>query len=94
MDDNNKPNGLKGPRAGPMQGSPPNKRKTGLTREMQKMIGTQLQITYNEIVNQGVPDRFVEFLRQLEAGNVPNPATDDRFQEGHEGLKDAGNKGS
>jgi hypothetical protein len=93
MDDNNKPNGLKGLRAVPMQGAPPNKRKTGLTREMQKVIGSQLQVTYNEVVNQGVPDRFVEFLKQLESGNVPNPGSDVQDEKG-EGIKDAGNKGS
>src|SRR5450755_2363364 len=58
MDDNNKPTGPKGPMAVSMQGSPPHKRKSSLNRETQIKIGTQLQIGYNEVVNQGVPDRF------------------------------------
>jgi Anti-sigma factor NepR len=90
-DDDNKPTGPKGPMAGSMQGSTPHKRKSSLNRETQIKIGTQLQITYNEVVNQGVPDRFVELVRRLEAGTVSADMTD----EGYEGLKDApGNKGS
>ncbi|HEX4554047.1 MAG TPA: NepR family anti-sigma factor [Xanthobacteraceae bacterium] len=33
-------------------------------------MGKQLEITYNEVVSQGVPDRFVELIRRLEGGGV------------------------
>jgi hypothetical protein len=98
MTENNKPNGLKGTMAGPMQGTPQGKRKTGLSREVQKLIGSQLVFTYNEIVNQGVPDRFVDFIRRLEAGDVPtapNPASEERFQnEKLPGEEDSDSEGS
>lgn len=67
MNDHNKPTGPKGPMAGAMQGATPHKRKSSLNRETQIKIGTQLQVTYNEVVNQGVPDRFVQLIRRLEA---------------------------
>ncbi len=66
MNDHNKPTGPKGPMAGSMQGATQPKRKTSLNRETQIKIGKQLEITYNEIVNQGVPDRFVDLIRRLE----------------------------
>ncbi len=66
MNDHNKPSGPKGPMAGSMQSATPHKRKSSLNRETQIKIGTQLQITYNEVVNQGVPDRFVQLIRRLE----------------------------
>jgi hypothetical protein len=76
MDDNNKPTGPKGPMAVSMQGSPPHKRKSSLNRETQIKIGTQLQIGYNEVVNQGVPDRFVDLIRRLESGTGPDSGDD------------------
>ena len=85
MDDNNKPTGPKGPMAGSMQGLPPHKRKSSLNRETQIKIGTQLQITYNEVVNQGIPDRFVDLVRRLESGGVSDSA------DGPYGGKDAPN---
>jgi hypothetical protein len=74
--DDNKPTGPKGPMAVSMQGSPPHKRRSSLNRETQIKIGTQLQITYNEVVNQGIPDRFVDLVRRLESGAVPDSAGD------------------
>ena len=74
--DDNKPTGPKGPMAVSMQGSPPHKRKSSLNRETQIKIGTQLQITYNEVVNQGIPDRFVDLVRRLESGAVSDSSGD------------------
>jgi hypothetical protein len=92
MNDDNKPTGPKGPMGGSMQGSAPHKRKSSLNRETQIKIGTQLQITYNEVVNQGVPDRFVDLLRRLETGGLGSDAPGEAS---FEGIKDApGNKGS
>lgn len=37
-----------------------------LDKETQAKIGQQLRAMYDEVVRQGVPDRFAELLRQLE----------------------------
>ena len=79
MNDHNKPTGPKGPMAGSMQGSQPHKRKSSLTRETLVKIGAHLQVPYNEVVGQGVPDRFVTLIRRLETGEISAPA-DDGFQ--------------
>ncbi len=94
MNDHNKPTGPKGPMAGSMQGAGQTKRKSSLNRETQIKIGKQLEITYNEVVNQGVPDCFVELIRRLEgeAGKDPGNGL---MAGGFEGTKDAtGEKGS
>jgi hypothetical protein len=78
MNDQNKPTGPKGP--GPMQGSQAHKRKSSLTRETLVKIGTQLQVPYNEVVNQGVPDRFVNLVRRLESGEIRAMPSDDSLQ--------------
>lgn len=66
MNDHNKSTGPKGPMAGSMQGSQPHKRKSSLTRETLVKIGAHLQVPYNEVVGQGVPERFVNLIRRLE----------------------------
>jgi hypothetical protein len=38
----------------------------GLSREIQTKIGHQLRAMYDDIVQEGVPDRFAELLRKLE----------------------------
>jgi hypothetical protein len=37
-----------------------------LGREIQAKIGEQLRAMYDEVVDQGVPDRFAELLKRLE----------------------------
>ena len=80
MNEQNKPTGPKGPMAGSMQGLQAHKRKSSLTRETLVKIGTQLQVPYNEVVSQGVPDRFVNLLRRLESGEIQAVAKDDTLQ--------------
>lgn len=93
MNDHNKPTGPKGPMAGSMQGATAQKRKS-LNRETQIKIGAQLQMTYNEIVNQGVPDRFVQLIRRLESEAVEDAASGVNAG-GLEGAKDTpSDKGS
>ena len=79
MDDQNKPTGPKGPMAGSMQGTQPHKRKSSLTRETLVKIGAHLQVPYNEVVGQGVPERFVTLIRRLETGEIATPP-EDSFQ--------------
>ncbi|HMK81976.1 MAG TPA: NepR family anti-sigma factor [Xanthobacteraceae bacterium] len=37
-----------------------------LGRDVQSKIGQQLRAMYDNVVNEGVPDRFVEMLRRLD----------------------------
>jgi hypothetical protein len=80
MNEQNKPTGPKGPMAGSMQGLQPHKRKSSLNRETLIKIGTQLQVPYNEVVNQGVPERFVTLIRRLESGEIQAAPAGDTLQ--------------
>jgi Anti-sigma factor NepR len=42
----------------------------GLNAEIQSRIGHQLRAMYDDIVRQGVPDRFADLIRKLD---VPRP---------------------
>lgn len=46
----------------------PNAKPAKLSREVQARLGQQLRAMYDEVVDQGVPDRFTELLNQLDAG--------------------------
>jgi hypothetical protein len=46
-----------------------------LEPELQAFIGRQLQATYDEVLNEAVPDRFLDLLRQLEGDAVPPGAS-------------------
>ena len=50
----------------PMQTEKPGKTNSGLNREIQAKIGQQLRAMFDEVVQEGVPDRFTELLRQLD----------------------------
>ena len=46
--------------------------KGGLTPEIQSRIGHQLRAMYDDVVRQGVPERFAELIRKLDAqGGTP-----------------------
>ena len=46
--------------------------KGGLTPEIQSRIGHQLRAMYDDVVRQGVPERFAELIRRLDApGGTP-----------------------
>jgi hypothetical protein len=65
----------------PMQVQAPGD-KTGkiLNREIQAKIGQQLRAVYNDVVDQGVPDRFAELLSRLD-GEVKDQQADKETQE-------------
>lgn len=42
-------------------------RSGGLDRQIQAKIGQQLRAMYDDVVDQGVPDRFAELLQKLDA---------------------------
>lgn len=44
----------------------------GLNAEIQSRIGHQLRAMYDDVVRQGVPDRFAELIRKLDA-TEPDP---------------------
>ncbi len=52
----------------------------GLNAEIQSRIGHQLRAMYDDVVRQGVPDRFAELIRKLD---VPKP---------NDQLRDAGDQ--
>jgi hypothetical protein len=44
-----------------------------LNREIQAQLGNQLRLMYNDVVGQGVPDKFVDLLAKIEkAGGGDN----------------------
>ena len=55
----------------------------GLNAEIQSRIGHQLRAMYDDVVRQGVPDRFAELIRKLDA-------PEDNPQVGHTGDKNDG----
>ena len=48
-------------------------------RDIQGKIGQQLRAMYDDVVNQGVPDRFVDLLNRLERRG-DKPQRDDKDQ--------------
>lgn len=46
--------------------SPAPGRQGGLNAEIQSRIGHQLRAMYDDVVRQGVPDRFAELIRKLD----------------------------
>ena len=45
---------------------PKSQGKGGLNAEIQSRIGHQLRAMYDDVVRQGVPDRFAELVRKLD----------------------------
>ncbi len=48
----------------------------GLNAEIQSRIGHQLRAMYDDVVRQGVPDRFAELIRKLDT-SAPPPQVED-----------------
>src|SRR5213079_3190809 len=69
------------------KGAAPGK-QGGLNAEIQSRIGHQLRAMYDDIVRQGVPDRFAELIRKVE---VPKP--DPQVQGGGDGGGNQSNNG-
>ena len=44
-----------------------------LGRDVQNKIGQQLRAMYDDVVKEGVPDRFSDLLRQLDNSDDSNP---------------------
>jgi anti-sigma factor NepR-like protein len=55
----------------PMQQTKPGEAAgNGLTREATIKIGQQLRAMYDEVVKEGVPDRFNDLLKRLDGGKA------------------------
>lgn len=58
----------------------------GLNAEIQSRIGHQLRAMYDDVVRQGVPDRFAELIRKLDV-----PPSDPQVGEtGDQAIKNEG----
>jgi hypothetical protein len=68
MNDHDKPGG---PRKPMEAASTRNKKQTAkLSRDVQAKLGQQLRAVYDDVVSQGVPDRFADLLNRLDdSGN-------------------------
>ena len=44
-----------------------------LGRDVQARLGQQLRAMYDEVVNQGVPERFSELINRLEGSGKKDP---------------------
>jgi Anti-sigma factor NepR len=49
----------------------------GLDRQIQAKIGQQLRAMYDDVVDQGVPDRFAELLKKLDGAQGSAAKTDE-----------------
>jgi Anti-sigma factor NepR len=54
-------------------GTNPGKTDAKLGRDIQAKIGQQLRALYDEVVNQGVPDRFAALLNRLDKPDDKEP---------------------
>jgi len=52
-------------------------RQGGLNAEIQARIGHQLRAMYDDVVRQGVPDRFAELIRKLDAPTAAHQIEDE-----------------
>jgi hypothetical protein len=50
----------------PVSKNPAAGKQGGLNAEIQSRIGHQLRAMYDDVVRQGVPDRFAELIRKLD----------------------------
>ena len=55
-----------------------------LNAEIQSRIGHQLRAMYDDVVRQGVPDRFAELIRQMDG---PQPASENTAGTGGDAAK-------
>ena len=58
--------------------APSGTKQGGLNAEIQSRIGHQLRAMYDDVVRQGVPDRFVELISKLDTADTqPQTAESD-----------------
>jgi len=71
---------MKNSKAGPKTPTPAGaaigKPEPNLGQEIQTKIGRQLRAIYDDVVNQGVPDRFVNLLSRLDKADDKGPESE------------------
>jgi hypothetical protein len=66
MNDERKPVGQQKPmETAANRNRKPDSKPAKLSREVQARLGQQLRSLYDDVVNQGVPDRFTELINRL-----------------------------
>ena len=50
----------------------PDAKPAKLGREVQARLGQQLRAMYDDVLNQGVPDRFAELIKRIESNGSGN----------------------
>lgn len=53
----------------------------GLNAEIQSRIGHQLRAMYDDVVRQGVPDRFADLIRKLDGAEAAERTAKDEGRE-------------
>lgn len=56
----------------------------GLNTEIQSRIGHQLRAMYDDVVRQGVPDRFADLIRQLDSQDAASQISGDPIKDGRD----------
>ncbi|MDZ4365745.1 MAG: NepR family anti-sigma factor [Afipia sp.] len=56
----------------------------GLNAEIQSRIGHQLRAMYDDVVRQGVPDRFADLIRQLDSQEAASQIAGDPTKDGRD----------
>ena len=56
----------------------------GLNAEIQSLIGHQLRAMYDDVVRQGVPDRFADLIRQLDSQEAAAQIAGDPTKDGRD----------
>lgn len=70
MNDSDKPLGQQKPMETPAPRSKKTEAKPAkLGREVQARLGQQLRAMYDDVLNQGVPDRFSDLIKRIESGS-------------------------
>jgi hypothetical protein len=57
-------NSNKTPPRSDMKADTPGQQRSGLNREIQSKIGQQLRAMYDDVVHEGVPERFANLLNK------------------------------
>jgi hypothetical protein len=66
MNERNKPPGQQTMESAATRSKRPNAKPAKLTRDVQARLGQQLRAMYDDVVNQGVPDRFAALVNRLD----------------------------
>ncbi|HAO44200.1 MAG: hypothetical protein ACJAVZ_003931 [Afipia broomeae] len=67
----------------PPSSRPPGK-PGGLNSEIQSRIGHQLRAMYDDVVRQGVPDRFADLIRQLDSQEAASQISGEPTKDGRD----------